>query len=162
MIDNNESVFSVVFVHPAIAPNTGNAIRLAAATGVELHLVGPMGFDLSDAKVRRAGLDYHDLARVTTHENMGSAWPSFESGGSVYAFTTKADAHYGDVIYKPGDVLMFGNEQHGLPDDILQDSRVTAALRIPMLSQRRSLNLSNCAALVVYEAWRQNGFDGAL
>lgn len=83
-------MFSVVFVQPAIAPNTGNAIRLAAATGVELHLVGPMGFDLSDAKVRRAGLDYHDLASVTTHESMDAAWPVLETSKSVYAFTTKA------------------------------------------------------------------------
>jgi tRNA (cytidine/uridine-2'-O-)-methyltransferase len=154
-------MFSVVFVHPAIAPNTGNAIRLAAATGVDLHLVGPLGFDLSDAKLRRAGLDYHDLANVTAHENLEAAWPVFEAAPNIYAFTTKATANYASIEYQPGDVLLFGNERHGLPIEVLEDSRVTARLRIPMLSERRSLNLSNCAALVTYEAWRQNGFAGA-
>lgn len=153
-------MFSVVFVNPTIPPNTGNAIRLSAATGVELHLVEPMGFDLSDAQVRRAGLDYHDLAKVRTHTDLVSAWPVFENSGNVYAFTTRATDSYADVTYKPGDVFMFGNEQTGLSDEVLNDSRVSARLRIPMLSDRRSLNLSNCAALVVYEAWRQNEFVG--
>jgi tRNA (cytidine/uridine-2'-O-)-methyltransferase len=154
-------MFSLVFVHPAIAPNTGNAIRLAAATGVHLHLVGPMGFDLSDAKVRRAGLDYHDLANVTPHENLETAWPALERSPNIYAFTTKATTPYTDVEYQPGDALVFGNERLGLPSDVLEDRRVTAQLRIPMIAGRRSLNLSNCAALVVYEAWRQQGFTGA-
>lgn len=155
-------MFSVVFVHPAIAPNTGNAIRLAAATGVDLHLVGPLGFDLSDAKLRRAGLDYHDLANVTTHDDMDSAWAVFEPAPNIYAFTAKATKNYADIAYQPGDVLLFGNEQTGLPLDIAHDSRIYDQLRIPMLAQRRSLNLSNCAALVTYEAWRQNGFAGAV
>jgi tRNA (cytidine/uridine-2'-O-)-methyltransferase len=154
-------MFSVVFVQPAIAPNTGNAIRLAAGTGVDLHLVGPLGFDLSDAKLRRAGLDYHDLATVTTHESLEAAWPAIESGGNIYAFTTKATTTYSDIAFEPGDVVMFGNEQTGLPDAVLDDPRITERVRIPMLKDRRSLNLSNCAALVVYEAWRQNGFAGA-
>lgn len=156
----NEQMFSVVFLNPAIAPNTGNAIRLAAATGIELHLIGPMGFDLTDAKLRRAGLDYHDLAKVTTHEDMESAWSMFESANNMYAFTTKATTTYTDVSYEPGDVLLFGNEQTGLPTEILDDPRIAARLRIPMIAGRRSLNLSNCTALVVYEAWRQNGFLG--
>lgn len=154
-------MFSLAFVQPAIAPNTGNAIRLAAATGVKLHLVGPMGFDLSDAKLRRAGLDYHDLASVTEHDNLESAWPTFQSSGRIFAFTTKADTLYTSIEYEPGDVFMFGNEQTGLGDELLADSRITQRLTIPMISGRRSLNLSNCAALVVYEAWRQNGFAGS-
>jgi tRNA (cytidine/uridine-2'-O-)-methyltransferase len=153
-------MFSVVFVNPTIAPNTGNAIRLAAATGVQLHLVGPMGFDLDDAKLRRAGLDYHDLANVTAHEDMDSAWSTLQSAENIYAFTTKAATSYTEVGYQPGDVLLFGNEQTGLPEELLHDSRIKARLRIPMLAERRSLNLSNCAALVVYEAWRQNDFAG--
>jgi len=154
-------MFSVVFVHPTIAPNTGNAIRLAAATGVGLHLVGPMGFDLSDAKLRRAGLDYHDLANVTLHEDLDAAWPTLQSSGRIYAFTTKADVAYTEVSFRPGDVFMFGNEQNGLGDEVLADPRITQRLTIPMIAGRRSLNLSNCAALVVYEAWRQNGFTGS-
>lgn len=154
-------MFSLVFVHPSIAPNTGNAIRLAAATGVDLHLVGPMGFDLSDAKLRRAGLDYHDLANVFTHESIETAWPTFDTTKQVFAFTAKARKHYTEVQYQPGDILIFGNERHGLPEDLKNDNRVTECLTIPMLADRRSLNLSNCAALVVYEAWRQNGFQGS-
>jgi tRNA (cytidine/uridine-2'-O-)-methyltransferase len=154
-------VFSVAFIHPSIAPNTGNAIRLAAATGIELHLVHPLGFDLDDAKLRRAGLDYHDLANVTTHADIDAAWSAFASDAGVYAFTTKATRSYADVAYKPGDVLMFGNEQTGLPTEVLDHPRVTDHLRIPMLAGRRSLNLSNSAALVVYEAWRQHDFNGA-
>jgi tRNA (cytidine/uridine-2'-O-)-methyltransferase len=153
-------MFSIAFIHPSIAPNGGNAIRLAAATGATLHFVGPMGFDLEDSKLRRAGLDYHDLANVVTHTDLDAAWPTFEQQ-NVYAFTTKATTPYTDVAFKPGDVLMFGNERNGLPHEVLDDSRVTARLRIPMLAERRSLNLSNCAALVVYEAWRQNGFQGS-
>jgi tRNA (cytidine/uridine-2'-O-)-methyltransferase len=153
-------MFSIAFVHPSIAPNGGNAIRLAAATGATLHFVGPMGFNLEDKKLRRAGLDYHDLANVVTHDDLAAAWPTFEQH-NVYAFTTKATTRYTDIAYEPGDVLMFGNERNGLSEDVLHDARVTERLRIPMLAQRRSLNLSNCAALVVYEAWRQNGFEGA-
>ncbi len=154
-------MFSLVFVHPTIPPNTGNAIRLAAGTGVQLHLVGPLGFDLSDAQLRRAGLDYADLADVVVHEDLASAWNALEEADNIYAFSAKAKSPYSDVAYQPGDVLMFGNEQTGLPDEVLDDPRVTKRLRIPMLAERRSLNLSNCAALAVYEAWRQNGFAGA-
>ncbi len=161
-------MFHVVFVEPRIPPNTGNAIRLAAATGCELHLVGPLGFDLSHAKLRRAGLDYHDLATVRVHENLASFWPIFDSGGlgrtgssgRVFAFTGKATCSFADIAYRPGDVLMFGPEPTGLSDDVLADPRVTERVRIPMLAGRRSLNLSNAAAIAVYEAWRQNSFAG--
>jgi tRNA (cytidine/uridine-2'-O-)-methyltransferase len=152
-------VFHVVFVEPRIPPNTGNAIRMAAATGCELHLVGPLGFDLSDAKLRRAGLDYHDLAIVRVHENLDDAWAALLPA-RVFAFTGKATTSFADIAYQPGDVLMFGPEPTGLSDDVLADPRVTELVRIPMLAGRRSLNLSNAAAIATYEAWRQVGFAG--
>ncbi|SDI81221.1 tRNA (cytidine/uridine-2'-O-)-methyltransferase [Frankineae bacterium MT45] len=160
-------MFRIAFVEPKIPPNTGNAIRLVAATGSELHLIGPLGFDLSDAKLRRAGLDYHDLASVTVHANLDAAWPVLMTGPSaapsarIFAFTGKADRIYSEVAYRPGDVLMFGTEPTGLPDEVLADARITELVRIPMLPGLRSLNLANCAALVTYEAWRQNGFAGS-
>lgn len=153
-------MFRIAFVEPRIPPNTGNAIRLAAATGCELHLIGPLAFDFSDARVRRAGLDYHDLASVTVHRNIEAAWPVLLPA-RVFAFTGKATTSYADVEYQPGDVLMFGTESTGLPDDVLDDSRVTQLVRIPMLPGLRSLNLSNAASIAVYEAWRQNGFSGS-
>ena len=153
-------MFRLTFHEPRIPPNTGNAIRTAAATGCELHLIGPLGFDLSDSKLRRAGLDYHDLAVVTVHEDLDAAWAAFD-GARVFAFTAAADTRYSDVEYRPGDVLLFGTEPTGLPEHVLTDPRITATVGIPMLPGRRSLNLSNAAALVVYEAWRQHGFPGA-
>jgi tRNA (cytidine/uridine-2'-O-)-methyltransferase len=153
-------VFRVVFVEPRIPPNTGNAIRLVAATGCELHLVRPLGFDLSDAKLRRAGLDYHDLASVTVHDDLDAAWAALGEA-RVFAFTTRASRYFADVRYRPGDVLLFGTEPTGLPDEVLADPRVTEHVRIPMLPGLRSLNLANSAAIAVYEAWRQLDFCGA-
>lgn len=150
-------MFRILFFEPRIPPNTGNAIRLSAVTGCELHLVEPLGFDLSDANVRRAGLDYHDLASVTVHADLEAAWRTLEAD-RVYAFTTGATRSYADVGYVPGDVLMFGPEPGGLPDHVAGDPCVTERVRIPMLPGRRSLNLSNSAAVAVYEAWRQNGW----
>lgn len=154
-------MFSVAFVNPVIPPNTGNAIRLAAATGATLHLVGPLGFDLSDARLRRAGLDYHDLADVVVHDDITAAWPVLAASGRIFAFTGNASHSYTDVAYRPGDVLMFGTEPTGLPAEVLESDRVYQQVRIPMLAGRRSLNLSNCAALALYEAWRQHGFAGS-
>jgi tRNA (cytidine/uridine-2'-O-)-methyltransferase len=154
-------VFKVMFFSPRIAPNTGNAIRMVAATGCELHLVQPLGFDLSEPKLRRAGLDYHDLASVTVHPDLPSAWAAL-SPHRVFAFTAHADASYADVGYQPGDVLLFGPEPTGLDAATLADPHVTARVRIPMLAGRRSLNLSNAAAVAVYEAWRQQGFTGSV
>src|SRR4051794_39730688 len=134
---------------------------MVAATGCELHLVEPLGFDLSEPKLRRAGLDYHDLASVTVHPGLDAAWDSLQPTG-VYAYTAHAAASFAEVHYEPGDVLMFGPEPTGLDAATLADPHITAALRIPMLAGRRSLNLSNAAAVVVYEAWRQNGFTGAI
>jgi tRNA (cytidine/uridine-2'-O-)-methyltransferase len=153
-------VFHIVFVEPRIPANSGNAIRLVAATGAHLHLIEPLGFTMTDAKLRRAGLDYHDLATVTVHPTLQSLWDDVLPA-TVYAFTTRADTSYAEVRYAPGDVLMFGAEPSGLDPNVLGDPNVSATLRIPMLPGRRSLNLANCAALATYEAWRQNGFAGA-
>ncbi|MFE4197774.1 tRNA (cytidine(34)-2'-O)-methyltransferase [Paenarthrobacter sp. NPDC056912] len=153
-------MFRILFHTPEIPGNTGNAIRLAAITGAELHLVEPLGFDFSDAKLRRAGLDYHDLAVVTVHKDIDSAWTVLQPE-RVFAFTSDGETSYTDVSYRPGDVLMFGPESVGLPDWLKQDPHVTARVRLPMLPSLRSLNLANAASIAVFEAWRQNGFAGA-
>jgi tRNA (cytidine/uridine-2'-O-)-methyltransferase len=154
-------MFRVLFFSPRIAPNTGNAIRMVAATGCELHLVEPLGFDLSEPKLRRAGLDYHDLASVTVHADLAAAWAALMPA-AVYAFTAHADRSFAEVAYQPGDVLMFGPEPTGLDAQTLADPHITDRVRIPMLAGRRSLNLSNAAAVAAYEAWRQHGFAGAV
>ena len=145
---------------PRIAGNTGAAIRLSAATGASLHLVEPLGFDLTEPKLRRAGLDYHDLAHVVVHPDLDVALATLP-GSRLFAFTTGATTSYADVPYADGDVLLFGPEPDGLPDDVLAHPRVSSQLRIPMLPGRRSLNLANAAAIAVYEAWRQLGFPGS-
>ncbi|OBK28492.1 RNA methyltransferase [Mycobacterium asiaticum] len=154
-------MFRLLFYSPRIAPNTGNAIRTVAATGCELHLVEPLGFDLSEPKLRRAGLDYHDLASVTVHASLEQAWAAL-GPARVFAFTAQATSRFADVHYRPGDVLMFGPEPTGLDATTLADPHITKQLRIPMLAGRRSLNLSNAAAVVVYEAWRQQGYHGSV
>ena len=154
-------MFRVLFYSPRIAPNTGNAIRMVAGTGCELHLVEPLGFDLSEPKLRRAGLDYHDLASVTVHADLASAWAAVMPA-RVFAFTAHAQASFAEVAYEPGDVLLFGPEPTGLDAETLADPHVTAQVRIPMLDGRRSLNLSNAAAVAVYEAWRQHDFMGSV
>ena len=154
-------MFRVLFYSPRIAPNTGNAIRMVAGSGCELHLVEPLGFDLSEPKLRRAGLDYHDLASVTVHPDLDAAW-SAVMPARVFAFTAHARTSFAEIAYQPGDVLMFGPEPTGLDSDTLADPHITEQVRIPMLAGRRSLNLSNAAAVAVYEAWRQHGFSGAV
>lgn len=151
-------MFRIVFYEPRIPPNTGNAIRLAAGTGSELHLIEPLGFDMSDAKLRRAGLDYHDLASVTVHSDLETALAAIDPP-HVYVFTTRAERSYAEVSYVRGDALVFGPEPTGLPDDVLGAGFVTDRLRIPMLEGRRSMNLTNAAAVATYEAWRQHGFS---
>jgi tRNA (cytidine/uridine-2'-O-)-methyltransferase len=153
-------VFRILFHTPEIPGNTGNAIRLAAITGAELHLVEPLGFDFSDAKLRRAGLDYHDLAVVTVHRDIEAAWEALQPE-RVFAFTSDGEVSYSDIAYRPGDVLMFGPESVGLPDSLKRDPHVTSRVRLPMLPSLRSLNLANAASIAVYEAWRQQGFTGA-
>ncbi|MDJ0411122.1 MULTISPECIES: tRNA (cytidine(34)-2'-O)-methyltransferase [Nocardiaceae] len=154
-------MFRLMFFEPRIPQNTGNAIRLVAGTGCELHLVGPLGFDMSEPKLKRAGLDYHDLASVTVHQNLPSAWSAL-APERVFAFTAHATRSYADVAYQPGDVLLFGPEPTGLPDDVLNDPHVTDQLRIPMIPGRRSLNLANAAAVTMYEAWRQHDYQGSV
>jgi tRNA (cytidine/uridine-2'-O-)-methyltransferase len=153
-------VFHIVFVEPRIPPNTGNAIRTAAITGTHLHLVEPLGFTMTDAQVRRAGLDYHDMAAVTVHADLDALW-DMVLPAPVYAFTASGDTSYADIGYRPGDVLLFGPEPTGLTETVLHDAHVTARVRIPMLAGRRSMNLANAAAVATYEAWRQQGFTGA-
>lgn len=151
----------IAFFEPRIAGNTGNSIRLAAATGAMLHLVEPLGFDLSEPKLRRAGLDYHELADVVVHPDLAALWAALPDA-RVIAFTTRATTRYTDVAYRPDDVLLFGPEPTGLPPEVIADPRVTVEVRIPMLPGRRSLNLANTAAIAAYEAWRQLGFDGGV
>ena len=153
-------MFRILFYTPEIPGNTGNAIRLAAISGAELHLVEPLGFDFDDAKLRRAGLDYHDLAVVTVHKSLEAAW-EFLQPRRVFAFTSDGETSYTEVGYLPGDVLMFGPESVGLPREVKDDPHVTARVRLPMLPSRRSLNLANSASIALFEAWRQNGFEGA-
>lgn len=152
-------MFDIVLFQPEIPPNTGNLIRLAANTGCRLHLVEPLGFDLSDKQVARAGLDYHDMACVSVHadwEGVQAALP----GRRWFALTTKGSTHYADTIFQENDVLLFGPESRGLPPEILEQFEVDRRLRLPMLPGSRSMNLSNAVSVVVFEAWRQNGFAG--
>ena len=150
----------ILFHMPRIPNNTGAAMRLAAVTGAELHLAGPLGFDMDDAKLRRAGLDYRDKAATFVHESLSAAYDALLPA-RVFAFTAHAEIPYTDIAYRPGDVLLFGPEPTGLDAEVLADPRVTARLRIPMLPGLRSLNLSSAAAIAVYEAWRQLGHPGA-
>ena len=150
-------MFHVVLFEPRIPPNTGNSIRMAACTGATLHLVEPLGFDLTDAQLRRAGLDYHDLADMLVHPDLDAAFVAV-APGRVYAFTGNTSRCFADVAYQPGDALLFGPEPNGLPDEVLADARVTDRVRIPMQPGIRSLNLANAAAIAVYEAWRQHGY----
>lgn len=135
---------------------------MVAGTEATLHLVEPLGFDLSEPQLKRAGLDYHDLARVVVHPDLDAALASEALATSrVFAFTAHASRWHTDVAFQPGDVLLFGPEPTGLPPEVLDHERVTDRLRIPMIADRRSLNLSNSAAVATYEAWRQQGFSGA-
>jgi len=154
-------MFRVVLFQPEIPPNTGNIIRLCANVGAELHLVRPLGFDLDDAKLRRAGLDYREWVNVKIHDDLVGALNGV-ANGRAFAFTTKAERFYGQVAYLPGDAFVFGPETRGLPVDTLAGFSPEQWLRIPMQPQNRSLNLSNSAAVVVYEAWRQQGFVGGV
>lgn len=149
----------VLFDRPRIPPNTGNAIRMSAGAGCELHLAGPLGFDLSQPQLRRAGLDYHDLAHVEVHEDLEAAYAALLPA-RVWAFTAQGDLPLPEVRFAPGDLLLFGPEPTGLEESTLSDPRVTARVRIPLIPGRRSMNLSNAAAVAVYEAWRQLSFTG--
>jgi tRNA (cytidine/uridine-2'-O-)-methyltransferase len=149
-------MFDIVLVHPEIPPNTGNVIRLAANTGARLHLVEPLGFTLEDKQLKRAGLDYHDLASVRIHRGWRDCRAAL--GERRFAFTTQATRIYSDVSFHEGDAFVFGAEAEGLPAKILAEFADELRVRLPMRPGNRSLNLSNAVAVVVYEAWRQQGF----
>ena len=155
-------MFAVVLVHPEIPPNTGNVIRLTANTATELHLVEPLGFRMNDRELRRAGLDYHEYARVTVHRDFAACRAALDAPQPRrwFAFTTQATRSAFDVAYAPGDVLTFGCESSGLPADVLAHFAADMHVRIPMQPGVRSLNLSNAVAVAVYEAWRQRDFEG--
>ncbi|OOF29297.1 tRNA (cytidine(34)-2'-O)-methyltransferase [Salinivibrio sp. IB872] len=153
-------MFDIALYEPEIAPNTGNIIRLCANCGANLHLIEPLGFDLEEKKVRRAGLDYHDLARVTRHKDY-AAFANAMAGRRIFACTTKATQFHTEATFADGDVLLFGPETRGLPDALIQALPDAQRLRIPMQPEARSLNLSNAVAIIGYEAWRQLGFAGA-
>ena len=151
-------MFNVVLFEPEIPPNTGNVIRLCANSGCRLHLVQPLGFQLDDRQLKRAGLDYHEYASVKVHAH----WPALLQAlpGRRFAFSTKAITRFDTIEYQPGDTLIFGPETRGLPDELLGSFEPRLRLRLPMVPGSRSLNLSNAVAVVVYEAWRQNDFAG--
>ncbi|MDH5373815.1 MAG: tRNA (cytidine(34)-2'-O)-methyltransferase [Acidimicrobiia bacterium] len=154
-------MFDVVLYRPEIPPNTGNIMRLCANTDTTLHLVHPLGFDLNDAKLRRAGLDYREWADVREHDSL-EGFIGEASPGRVIAFTRDGDRRYSEIDYRPDDALLFGPESDGLPAEVLESSLVDLRVRIPMLPRSRSLNLSNAVAVVVFEAWKQNGFPAGL
>jgi tRNA (cytidine/uridine-2'-O-)-methyltransferase len=153
-------MFDIVLFRPEIPPNTGNMMRLAAVTGCRLHLIEPLGFDMDDAKLRRAGMDYRDKAVVSVYPDLDS-WREIRPPERVFAFTVDAERVYTDVSYVPGDCLLFGPESVGLPEEVKSLDWITDRLRLPMIPGVRSLNLANAASVVVYEAWRQQGFDGS-
>jgi len=154
-------MFDIVLFEPEIPPNTGNIIRLAANTGARLHLVEPLGFDLSDKQLARAGLDYHDLAHVTVHPDW-AACTALLAGRRLFALSTRGTVRHDRIEYRDGDVLVFGPESRGLPGEVLHSVPAEQRLRIPMRPANRSINLSNAVAVVVYEGWRQLGFVGAV
>ena len=151
-------MFNIVLFEPEIPPNTGNVIRLCANSGCRLHLVQPLGFELDDRQLKRAGLDYHEYASVQVHANWTALLQALP--GRRFAFSTKARTRFDSIEYRPGDALIFGPETRGLPDELLASFDPRLRLRLPMVAGSRSLNLSNAVAVVVYEAWRQNGFTG--
>jgi len=150
-------MFHVVLFEPEIPPNTGNIIRLCANSGVRLHLVKPLGFSLEDAQLRRAGLDYHEYASLQVHENWQVCKTAL-AGKRMFAMTTKGSQRYTDMQFAAEDVFVFGPETRGLPEEIRAEFSSGQRLRLPMRAQSRSLNLSNSVAILIYEAWRQNGF----
>ena len=153
-------MFEVVLHQPEIPPNTGNVIRLCANTGAGLHLVEPLGFSIDDKQLRRAGLDYHEFARLHVHRDWAACRAALGER-RYFALSTRGSVPYTEVRYQPGDVLVFGGETSGLPAEMLEAFAPGARLRLPMRPGNRSLNLSNAVAVVVYEAWRQQGFSGA-
>ncbi len=154
-------MLDIVLYQPEIPPNTGNIIRLCANTGFALHLIEPLGFDWDDKKVRRAGLDYHEFAKVQRYPNL-EAYIEARLPKRIFACTTKGKAFFAEARYQSGDALLFGPETRGLPDEVIQSLPPQQRVRIPMLPESRSMNLSNAVSVFVYEAWRQMEFNGAV
>jgi len=154
-------MFTIVLYQPEIPPNTGNIIRLCANTGADLHLVKPLGFPLDSAKMKRAGLDYHEFAKLTVHENFEVCLKALE-GRRIFALTTKGSPRPDEVSFREGDVLLFGPETRGLPAEILDSLPAGQKIRLPMMPGSRSMNLSNTVAVILFEAWRQNGYAGGV
>lgn len=152
-------MFHIVLFQPEIPGNTGNVIRLTANTGTHLHLVKPLGYTLDDRNLARAGLDYHDLAELQVHENWSDCLAAL-GGGRLFFVSTRGTVRYDTPEYKAGDAFVFGPETRGLPPDMLELAPAERRIRLPMVSGNRSLNLSNTVAVLVFEAWRQNGFAG--
>lgn len=152
-------MFKIILYEPEIPPNTGNIIRLAANTGAALHLVKPLGFELDEPRLKRAGLDYREFADIATHENLDSCLEALDQP-RLYALSTRNATAYSDVRYEAGDAFLFGPETRGLPQDVLDGLDPAQRLRLPMRTGNRSLNLSNAVAVVIYEAWRQLEFAG--
>ena len=154
-------MFHIVLYEPEIPPNTGNIMRLCANSGCQLHLIHPLGFEIDDKRMRRAGLDYIDKSLVHEYPDYATCLKKL-SANRIFACSTKGSAHYTEINYHAGDVLIFGPETRGLPDDILKSFVPEHVLRVPMLEGSRSINLSNTVAIFIYEAWRQNQFNGAI
>ena len=152
-------MFHVVLLEPEIPPNTGNAIRLCANTGATLHLVRPLGFTLDDARVKRAGLDYHEMSRVREHPTLADCLAAL-GDARVFAVETTGSQRHDEARYQAGDAFLFGRETAGLPAEMVAGWPLERLIRLPMLPGNRSLNLSNAVAVVVFEAWRQLGFAG--
>ncbi|GAA0294717.1 tRNA (uridine(34)/cytosine(34)/5-carboxymethylaminomethyluridine (34)-2'-O)-methyltransferase TrmL [Psychrosphaera haliotis] len=153
-------MLNIVLFQPEIPPNTGNIVRLCANSGFQLHLIEPLGFDLDEKKVRRAGLDYHEFTKVKRYPNF-QAYVDANTDSHLYACTTKGSGYHSDVSYKAGDSLVFGPETRGLPDDVLQIIGKSNWVKIPMQPDSRSMNLSNAVSVFVYESWRQLGYEGS-
>lgn len=152
-------MLDIVLHRPEIPPNTGNVIRLCANSGARLHLIGPLGFELDDARLRRAGLDYHEYAELRVHADFDAFLASVRPA-RLFAVSTRGSVRYDTVRYADGDAVMFGSETSGLPEEVIGAVAPEHRLRLPMRPQNRSLNLSNAVAVIAYEAWRQAGFDG--
>jgi tRNA (cytidine/uridine-2'-O-)-methyltransferase len=152
-------VYHIVLFQPEIPPNTGNVIRLAANTGTTLHLVQPLGFDIDDRSLRRAGLDYAEFVTMKVHEHWEACRAALD-GSRLFAVTTRARTRHDTIRYQPGDAFVFGPETRGLPADVLDAFPADRQLRLPMIPGNRSLNLSNAVAVMIFEAWRQQGFAG--
>lgn len=153
-------MFEVVLFEPEIPPNTGNVIRLCAVAGARLHLIEPLGFELDDARLKRAGLDYHEYAEVRVHPSLG-AWRTAHGEARVFAFSTRGTVRHDSIAWRPGDALLFGPETRGLPATVLDAVPPACRVRLPQRPGLRSLNLSNAVAVAVYEGWRQLDFAGS-